>query len=344
MTVRQKTADRFIHEREVLEAKRVIFLQDKYKIEIDSLREGLRVVIKGRVAKEWTRARVKQCEEAAAKGKPLPKETADMKWIEYELDRAILEAFEETVDYMKITHGQAPAGEDPQAPPRAEPPGAEEGTKEGEAEDEDEEEGGDKVAQLQRQMTLAAAKEEEAKNPLTSKARPQRDARLAQRRENVRRYLASDANLAPKPALVRYHAPGGRPVLIKHASVVGLTHSAAREEAELEFRQALYNGVLEVAEELNITVDEHQVYNCLGLVELMRRNKGVAIVGPACSGKTQLVKLATIALRRTFSVQMRSTYVSPSTFTGAELFGPVHAFERTMGSAPENGLQRKSVF
>ena len=90
--------------------------------------------------------------------------------------------------------------------------------------------------------------------------------------------------------------------MIKHASVVALTHNTSREESEMEFRQAFYNGVVEVAEELNITIDEQQVYNCLGLVELMRRNKGIAVVGPACSGKTQLVKLVTIALRRIFSV------------------------------------------
>ena len=44
--------------------------------------------------------------------------------------------------------------------------------------------------------------------------------------------------------------------MIKHASVVALTHNAPREEAEMEFRQAFYNGVLDVAEELDVTVDE----------------------------------------------------------------------------------------
>ena len=43
----------------------------------------------------------------------------------------------------------------------------------------------------------------------------------------------------------------------------------------------------------------------------MRRNKGIVIVGPICSGKTQLMKLATTILRRTFNVSLRSTYICP---------------------------------
>ena len=62
---------------------------------------------------------------------------------------------------------------------------------------------------------------------------------------------------------------------------------------------------MEITEELGITVDEQQVYNCHGLVEIMRRNKGVIITGPTCSGKTQLVKLATIVLSRAFNVKLR---------------------------------------
>ena len=60
-----------------------------------------------------------------------------------------------------------------------------------------------------------------------------------------------------------------------------------------------------------MAVDEQQIYNCHGLLEIMRRNKGIVIVGPICSGKTQLMKLATTILRRTFNVQLRSTYICP---------------------------------
>ena len=69
-------------------------MQNKYKIEIDGLKEGLRVIIRNRVVKEWVRARVKQYEDAAAKGKPLLKNTIDLKWIEFEVDKAVMEAFD----------------------------------------------------------------------------------------------------------------------------------------------------------------------------------------------------------------------------------------------------------
>ena len=41
---------------------------------------------------------------------------------------------------------------------------------------------------------------------------------------------------------------------------------------------------------------------------------------------------------------MRSTYVSPSTFTEKELFGPVHAFHHTRNQNPGKVLQNKSLF
>ena len=68
--------------------------------------------------------------------------------------------------------------------------------------------------------------------------------------------------------------------------MVTLSHNFEREDTEIEFRTSLYNSILEIARELHLTIDEHQVYNCIGFVELMRRNKGIAIVGPPCSGKT----------------------------------------------------------
>jgi len=41
-----------------------------------------------------------------------------------------------------------------------------------------------------------------------------------------------------------------------------------------------------VATELDIDLTEDQLYNALAVVELMKRNKGIVILGPVCSGKT----------------------------------------------------------
>ena len=77
-----------------------------------------------------------------------------------------------------------------------------------------------------------------------------------------------------------------------------------------------------MADDIGIEHDESQFYSCLGVVELLRRNKGVAIVGPICTGKTQITKLVTLALRKAFNVFLRTSYISPNTFSSSELYGP----------------------
>ena len=91
--------------------------------------------------------------------------------------------------------------------------------------------------------------------------------------------------LAPCPTR-KYTDFGQKPMHLKHASVVNLQYSKERQKKEEHFHNKFYESILEIAEELAITVDEQQIYNCHGLVEIMRRNKGIVIVGPTCSGKT----------------------------------------------------------
>ena len=76
----------------------------------------------------------------------------------------------------------------------------------------------------------------------------------------------------------------------------------------------------------------------------MRRAKGIVVTGPQCSGKTQIVKMVTIALKRAFNVTLRSTFITPQTFSEAELYGPKKAFQNTQELAPEQNAIRKSVF
>lgn len=88
-------------------------------------------------------------------------------------------------------------------------------------------------------------------------------------------------------------------------------------------------GIKAVAAELHYDLTNDQLYNCIGIVEAMKRSKGVAIVGPICSGKTQLIKLVTLALKRIFSTTLRTSYISPSTFSTEDLYGPVLAFDQS---------------
>ena len=52
-----KTQDDYLKEREAKKVRHSKFMETKYKIEIDSLKEGLRVIIRNRVVKEWIEAR-----------------------------------------------------------------------------------------------------------------------------------------------------------------------------------------------------------------------------------------------------------------------------------------------
>lgn len=76
----------------------------------------------------------------------------------------------------------------------------------------------------------------------------------------------------------------------------------------------------------------------------MKRSKGIAIVGPICSGKTQIVKLVTLALKRTFDVILKTSYVNLSTFSQEELYGPVLAFDQNSIMQLDQPLQPKSIF
>lgn len=84
---------------------------------------------------------------------------------------------------------------------------------------------------------------------------------------------------------------------------------------------------MKAADELELEVDEAQVYNCLGIIEHLRRKKSIILLGPLFTGKTQLMKLATLALRSAFDVSLRTSLINPITFTDSELYGPALALE-----------------
>lgn len=70
-----------------------------------------------------------------------------------------------------------------------------------------------------------------------------------------------------------------------------------RQTHEERFNADLCNALEDVALELHINLTDDQMYNCIAVVEFMKRFRGIAIVGSICSGKTQLLKLVTLALQ-----------------------------------------------
>ena len=69
------------------------------------------------------------------------------------------------------------------------------------------------------------------------------------------------------------------------------------------------------------------------------------ILGPNCSGKTQLIKIMSAVFQNAFNIKLKIAYVSPNTFSEKELYGSKLAFE-TSDSDIKNPheLQNSSVF
>lgn len=95
---------------------------------------------------------------------------------------------------------------------------------------------------------------------------------------------------------------------------------------------------------MHFDLNQDQIYNLMGVYESMKRNKGVVIVGPICSGKTMLIKLITLAFKKIFHTTLRTSYVSPQTFSREELYGPQLVFDQTSVLQSEQPLQTHSIF
>ena len=99
-------------ERKAEKARKAVAAGVRYQIEMDSLKEGIRVVMKNKVVNEWIAARqmyYKRCKEL---DKPVSDEIINTQEIDAELDFCILEAFETTVDRLKESVGLAMSGSD----------------------------------------------------------------------------------------------------------------------------------------------------------------------------------------------------------------------------------------
>jgi len=98
--------------------------------------------------------------------------------------------------------------------------------------------------------------------------------------------------------------------------------------------------VRDVAEDMCIELTDDQLYNCLGIIESMKRSKGLCIVGNICSGKSTLIKIVTLALKKSFDIVWRTSYISPTTFTQQDLYGPALAYDGNSVYGDDHPLQQ----
>ena len=78
---------------------------------------------------------------------------------------------------------------------------------------------------------------------------------MFKRQESIKSFSPSQNNLAPSPA-VKYTEFGEKPKHLKHASVIDLKYAKERQKKEDYFHTKFYESILEIAEELAISVDE----------------------------------------------------------------------------------------
>lgn len=78
---------------------------------------------------------------------------------------------------------------------------------------------------------------------------------------------------------------------LTHSSTTELNFASKRQKDEYEFMNNMEEAFDKVVDAMKLEVCERQQYHYLGVIEYMRRQKAVAIVGPVCSGKTQILKI-----------------------------------------------------
>jgi hypothetical protein len=95
--VKQKDRQMYLDERERFEAKKRFANDTKFQIELDSLKEGFRVVVKTKVVTEWRTARFALYEKNKKAMVLVEEDMIDTSQIEAEIDKAIMLAYETAV-------------------------------------------------------------------------------------------------------------------------------------------------------------------------------------------------------------------------------------------------------
>ncbi len=82
----------------------------------------------------------------------------------------------------------------------------------------------------------------------------------------------------------------------------------------------------EIIGKLNFSKSNAQLRNCVNVLDLFRRSKAIAFVGPICSGKTSTLKIVSNVLNAAFKVKLRTSVVNTATMTPKDLYGSIDSF------------------
>ena len=113
---------------------------------------------------------------------------------------------------------------------------------------------------------------------------------------------------------------------------------------EDSFSQQIQAAYKKIVAAMKLRESERQLEQVMGVIEFMRIQKAIAIIGPVCSGKTQILKIVSQTLKAAYDIIFRTTSVNPMTFSRDELYGPVNAFDSNNEEDIDRALKKKSIF
>lgn len=91
----------------------------------------------------------------------------------------------------------------------------------------------------------------------------------------------------------------------------------------------------------------------MNVLDLFRRQKAIAFVGPVCSGKTTILKIVSNALHVAFKIKLRTSVINTATMTSKDLYGSIDAFSKypkadptatTNGDTQESDFSKSGIF
>ena len=105
-----------------------------------------------------------------------------------------------------------------------------------------------------------------------------------------------------------------------------LRHNSYKVTENKLFIESVTEILHQILGKLNLSNSKTQIKNCVNVLDLLRRNKALAFVGPICSGKTTTLKIVSNVLHAAFKVKLRTSVVNTATMSPKDLYGSIDSF------------------
>jgi len=147
--------------------------------------------------------------------------------------------------------------------------------------------------------------------------------------------------------IVRKKSVSNMDTVVRYSSNVGLADMSHNQGVVTEnklFVEQVTKVLKELIGKLNFDKSNAQLRNCVNVLDLLRRSKAIAFVGPVCSGKTTTLKIVSNALHAAFNVKLRTSVVNTATMTVSDLYGSIDAFTAASKQKNEGDFSKSGIF